>query len=152
VVAAIAGTAAVTYTLTRSETTAPPPPTPASPTPTAQAPQYSAEEQAAAKQAVCKVFDDSTRGQQGQGGLRGPNGEINVAMMLRRLNSVVAVQNALKPATPPEVTAAARKYIRTSLDLTTAATGAASTDDGNQLNDIANTAIFAFADVCGLSH
>jgi hypothetical protein len=72
--------------------------------------------------------------------------------MIRNMNSVAAVQNALVPATPPEVAAAAKKYIDAALDLTTAAAGSASVDEGNRLNDISNNAIDAFADVCGLPH
>lgn len=80
------------------------------------------------------------------------DGQLNVPVVLRTLNSVVAVQNALSPATPADVSAAAHKYIDTSLDLATAAMANVSIDEGNRLNDIATTAVFAFADVCGLPH
>ena len=58
---------------------------------------------------------------------------------LRAINSVVAVQNALVPATPAEVTAAAKKYISSSLDVTTAAMRNVSIEEGNRLNKIAMT-------------
>lgn len=148
VVAAMAGTAAVTYAVSHNNSPSAAS-QPAAPAP--QQPQYSATEQAAAKQQVCQTFDQSARGQQGQGGMR-VNGQVNVPIVLRTVNSVVAVQNALTPATPPDVAAAAKKYIQTSLDLTSAAFGNASIDDLNRLNDIGNTATYAFADVCGLSH
>ena len=48
--------------------------------------------------------------------------------------------------------AAARKYIDADLDGTTAAAGNVPADEANGLNDTANSAIFAFADVCGLPH
>ena len=53
VLAAMAGTAAVTYAVAHNTST-PAPATPASPpTPTTQPPQYSAADQAAAKERVC---------------------------------------------------------------------------------------------------
>jgi hypothetical protein len=147
-IAVIAATAAVTYAVARnSEGPNATPPTAR----TAQAQQFTAAEQATAKDRVCAVFDTSLRGQEGQGGLR-LNGDLNIPVMVRRLNSVVAVQNALTTAVPEDVTEAARKFIDTSLDVTTAATKNVPTDEGNRLNDTANKAIFAFADVCGLPH
>ena len=148
IVAAIAATAAITYAIARN--TNAPIAVPA-PTPSPTAPQFSAAEQAAAKKHVCEVFDVSTMGQQGQGGVR-VNGEANLPLMLRSLNSVVAVQNALTPATPPEVAGAARNYVDAALQLTTAATGTTPLDEVNRLNHTANDATYAFADVCGLPH
>jgi hypothetical protein len=148
VLAAMAGTAAVTYAVAHNTTTGPG--SAPSPAPTAQ-PQYSAADQAAAKQQVCQAFEASARGEQGQGGVR-VNGDLNVPLVLRTLNSVVAVQNALLPATPPDVAAAAKKYMQTSVDLTTAAMGNAPIDEVTRLNDVGNTATYAFADVCGLPH
>ena len=148
-IAAIAATAAITYAVARNtnapNATLPPP------APTSQAPQFSTAEQNAAKQQVCEVFDISTKSLKGQGGVR-INGEANAPLMLRSLNSVVAVQNALTPATPPEVADAARQYIDANLKLTTAATGTTPIEEVNRLNAVANTATFAFADVCGLPH
>jgi hypothetical protein len=140
----IAATAAVTYAVTRN--TNAPSATPPSVSPT---PQFSASEQAAAKQAICEVFDVSVRGQQDQGGVR-IDGQPNLPLMLRSLNSVVAVQNELRPAVPQDVASAARRYIDTNLKLTTAATGATPIDEVNGLNKEANNATFAFADACGL--
>jgi len=141
VLAAMAGSAAVTYAVAHNN----------SHTATPQPRQSSAADGAAAKDRVCHVFDVSTRNQGGQGGIL-PNGELNVPVALRTLNGVVAVQNALTPATPPDVAAAAKKYIDTTLDLTTAAMDKAPVDEGNRLTDIANNATFALADVCGLPH
>jgi hypothetical protein len=141
-IAVIAATAAVTYAVARN-TNAPnataPPATPA----------FSEADQAAAKQTVCQVFDVSVRGQQDQGGVR-LNGQPNLPLMLRSLNSVVAVQNALIPAVPQDVATAARRYIDANLKLTTAATGITPIEDVNRLNAAANDATFAFADACGL--
>lgn len=142
-IAAIAATAAITYAVARN-TNAPTATTP-------PAPQFSAAEQNAAKEQVCQVFDVSTQGQKGQGGVR-INGEANLPLMVRSLNSAVAVQNALTPATPRDVTDAAHQYIDANLKLTTAATGTTPIEEVNRLNGLANTATFAFADVCGLPH
>ena len=148
-IAAIAATAAITYAVTRN-TNAPsanPPPAP-----TVQAPQFSAAEQNAAKDQVCHVFDVSTRGTISEGSVR-TNGQPNVPVVLRAMNSAVAVQNALKPAAPPDVAAAAQRFVDVSLELTTAATG--STTPGEELvrlNQATNDATYALADVCGLPH
>jgi hypothetical protein len=145
-IAAIAATAAITYAVARNTNA---PTATLVPTPTAQAPQFSTAEQNAAKQQVCQVFDVSVRGQQGQGGVR-INGEVNLPLMLRSLNSVVAVQNALTPAVPQDVAAAAQQYIDANLKLTTATTGVTPIEEVNRLNAAANATTFAFADVCGL--
>lgn len=142
VIIAVVSTAVVTYAITRPEQAEP---VTSGPT----EPQYSALEQSAAKDRVCTLFDLSLRGQEGQGGLIN-NGEVNVPVMVRRINSVVAVLNALNPATPADIKEAAQRYIDTSLQLTSAAAGKISIDEGNRLNDLANQAIFAFADACGV--
>ena len=85
-----------------------------------------------------RVLTHKIASQHGQGGMVN-NGELNVPLALRAINSVVAVQNALVPATPAEVTAAAKKYISSSLDLTTAAMRNVSIEEGNRLNKIAMT-------------
>jgi hypothetical protein len=112
-VAAAAG-ATVTYLAVRDHrpaaTPASPPQT-ASPSPAPAAPQFSSNEVDAAKQHLCHVFDVSVRGQEGQGGLR-VEGNLNVPMVLRTLNSATAVQNALVPAVPSDVASAARKIHR----------------------------------------
>ena len=148
-IAAIAATAAITYAVARN--TNAPNATPPPAAPTAQVPQFSTAEQDAAKQQLCQVFDTSTQGQQGQGGVR-INGEANLPLMLRSLNSAVAVQNALVPATPGDVTEAARNYVNARLRLTTAATSTTDIQEVNRLNGAANEATYALADVCGLPH
>jgi hypothetical protein len=145
-IAAIAATAAVTYAVARNANA--PNASPAAPTAAPAPPQFSPADQAAAKQQVCHIFDVSARGQRGQGGVR-VNGEVNVELVLRTVNSVVAVQNALTPAVPQDVREAARKYIDTSLALTTAATGNTPSDELNRLTDVSNDATYSFADACG---
>jgi hypothetical protein len=146
-VAAIGATAAITYAITKSSSSAASAPT----TTTAVAQGVSPEEHAAAKKRVCEVFDTSSRGQKGQGGVV-VDGNPNTAILLRTLNSVVAVRNAMSPATPNEITMAAQKYIDSALRLTTAATGDASVDDLTQLTVASNDATYALADACGLPH
>ncbi|MBI2692758.1 MAG: hypothetical protein HYX30_00735 [Mycobacterium nebraskense] len=97
------------------------------------------------------MFDVSVRGQEGQGGVRVAGGGVNAPMVLRALNSASAVQNTLVPAVPPDVASAARKYIDTTLDQTTAAMGNMPTSEVNRLTDVRNDAINALVDVCGLS-
>ena len=125
-IAAIAATAAITYAVARNTNapTATPPPA----APTAQVPQFSTAEQDAAKQQLCQVFDVSTRGHEGQGGVR-MNGQANLPLVLRSLNTAVAVQNALAPAVPADVAEAARKYVDARLRLT-AAVGSRRTPGG----------------------
>ncbi len=113
------------------------------------APQQSSADTASAKQNLCQVFDVSVRGQEGQGGLR-VQGNLNMPVVVRALNSASAVQNALVPAVPPDVASAARKYVTATLDQTTAAMGNTPTSEGNRLTDVRNDAIGALLDVCGL--
>jgi hypothetical protein len=80
------------------------------------------------------------------------NGELNVPLVLRGVGSIVGVQSALSPATPPAVAAAARKYVDAEVDLNNAALGNAAIDELKRLNDIANTATDGLADACGLPH
>lgn len=144
-IVAVAATAAITYAIARDTTT----PSAAQPNPTPTAPQFTASQQADAKQHLCNVFDASARGQKGQGGVV-VNGEVNLPLVVRSVNSAVAVQNALAPAVPGDVGTAARTYIDTSLELTTAATGNASLDEVNRLTTSSNDATYALADACGL--
>jgi hypothetical protein len=144
---ALAATAAITYAVTvQSSTTAPAPRTI-----TPQPPTYTAAQQAAAKDRVCNIFDVSTRGADHQGGVRA-NGLVNVPVVLRTLDSVVAIQAALVPATPADVATAARRYVSTELDLITAAMGTTPADEGDRLNDVANTAVVGMETACGLGH
>lgn len=113
------------------------------------APRFSAAETGAAKDHLCQVFNVSVRGQEGQGGLR-VEGNLNIPMVLRALNSASVVQNALIVAVPAEVSAPARSYISATLDQTTAAMGNTPTSEVNRLTDVRNDAMFALLDTCGL--
>jgi hypothetical protein len=141
---------AVTYVAMRHDHAS----TPASPqtvSPSAPAtPQFNPAEVAAAKQNLCQVFDVSVRGQEGQGGVRVAGGGVNVPIVVRAMNSASAVQNALVPAVPSDVASAARRYISTTLDQTTAAMGNDPTSEVNRLTDVRNDATNALVDVCGL--
>jgi hypothetical protein len=148
-IAAIAATAAITYAVARNMNA--PNATPPNATPTPAQPQFSAADQAAAKQQVCHIFDVSVRGSTGQGGMR-QNGQLNVPVMLRAVNSAVAVQNSLNPAVPEDVAKAAHRYIDATLEMTAAAAGNPSNDDVNRLTDVANGATDALVEACGLPH
>ena len=131
--------------------TAPAPAQPSAAAPSAPAvPQVSPADAAAAKQNLCQTFDVSVRGQEGKGGVRVAGGGINTPLVLRAMNSASTVQNALVPAVPPDVSAAARKYISATLDQTTAAMGNTPTSEVNRLTDVRNDATFALVDACGL--
>jgi hypothetical protein len=69
---------------------------------------------------------------------------------LRAVNSATAVQNALAPAVPPDVASAARKYISTTLDTTTAVMGNPPASEVNRLTDLRNDATDSLLYVCGL--
>lgn len=112
--------------------------------------QFNSAEAMGAKENLCRTFDLSVRGQEGQGGVRVAGGGVNEPMVLRALNSALAVQNALVPAVPSDVASAAHKYIGTTLDQTTAAMGSTPTSEVNRLTDVRNDAINALVDVCGL--
>lgn len=146
-VAAVAATAAITYALSNRDGSQ------VSSTPSSLAPvkTYSEAEQSAAKDKVCRAFDSSVRGIEGSGGVV-VDGNLNVPVVLRKVNSVVAVQNSISPATPDEVTIAAKDYIQTATDLSSAAFGQAPTDEVARLTDAGNGATLRFADVCGLPH
>lgn len=148
VVGLAAGVAsAVTYmAMQGSKQAAPSLPPPSSPAPSA--PQFSSTEVATAKQHVCHVFETSV-GHEGQGGFR-VEGKINLPVNLQSVTSAIAVEHALGPAVPPDVNAAGRRYIDTTLDAMTAAMGRTPIDEVNRLTRLANAAIDAFADACGL--
>lgn len=141
----------VTYAATHNEARSATKPSsmPSASTSAPTAPQFSVADVTAAKSHLCQVFDVSVRGQQGQGGMR-VDGNLNVPIVLRSVNSVLAVQTALVPAVPADVASAARNYIQSTLDLTTAAMGNTSTAEGNRLNDVSNDATNALLDACGL--
>jgi hypothetical protein len=121
----------------------------ASPSSAPATPQFSPAQLDAAKQHLCQVFDVSVRGQEGQGGFR-VEGNLNVPLTLRAVNSATAVQNALVPAVPVDVATPARKYISTTMDVTTAAMGNTPTPEVNRLTDLEGDAIYALIDACGL--
>ncbi|WP_139813848.1 hypothetical protein [Mycobacterium simiae] len=153
VVVAVSGgvSAAITYVAlsgeqSRSGSSTPSAPAPSSPTTT---PRFSAAETAAAKDHLCHVFDEGVRGQEGKGGFR-TDGNTNLPLTLRAVNSVVGVQNVLVPAVPADIASLARQYINTTLDVTTAAMGNTPTPEVNRLTDVSNDAIYALADACGL--
>lgn len=150
IMAVIAVIAAITYGFVRNCNQEPS--APHATVPISQQPEVSNSDSAGAKEELCRFFDIAVRGRSGQGGVRLVSGDLNVPVVLRDLNSAVAVQNALSAAIPPEVAAAARRYIRTVLDLTTAATGTASVDEMNRLTIANNIATDAFDDACGLPH
>lgn len=144
-VIAVAATAAITYALTNHNTSS------VTATPSSMAPSYSDAEQSAAKDRVCQAFDSSVRGIEGSGGVL-VNGDLNVPVVLRKVNSVVAVQNSMSPSTPDEVTTAAKDYIQTATELSSAAFARAPANEVARLTDVGNAATLRFADVCGLPH
>jgi cell wall-associated NlpC family hydrolase len=123
----------------------------ASPSSAPATPRFSPAQADTAKQHLCHVFDVSVRGDGGKGGFR-VEGNLNVPLTLRAMNSMAAVQNALAPAVPPNVASAARKYIGSTYDVTTAAMGDTPTPELNRLTDVSNDAINTLADACGLPH
>jgi len=147
-VAAAGAGAAATYALVGKDSTSQPSAGSSTSTPVAT-PQVSADDAARAKDNLCHLFDVSVRGQEGQGGLR-VEGNLNVPVVLRALNSAAAVETALVPAVPPAVTEAARKYVSTTFDQTTAAMGNVPASEGNRLTDVRNEAISGLLDACGL--
>lgn len=153
-VVAIAATAAITYALSHSSDSPPTPSAePALTGPSASSaptPTYSQAEQAAAKAKLCHVFEVSVRGKEAQGGVV-VNGDLNVPLVLRKVNSVVAVQNALTPAIPESLKSAVEKYVDTSMDLTTSALGDTPIDELRRLTEVGNEATYALADECGVS-
>ena len=72
-------------------------------------------------------------------------------LLLRALNSASAVQNVLDPAVPGDVSAAARGYIRSTFDVTTAAMGNSPISEVNRLTDVDAEAINSLVDACGLA-
>jgi hypothetical protein len=143
----------VTYVAMRNDRAASTPSSPqsASPSSAPAIPQFSSAQVDAAKQHLCQQFDVSVAGQEGQGGLR-VEGNLNVPVVLRAVNSASTVQAELVPATPPDVASAARKYITATLDQTTAAMGNPPASEINRLTDIRNDAIDSLLNVCGLPH
>ena len=141
--AALAATAALTATATYALTR----PAPREES-TATAPVGDSDA-TAARQQVCEVFDAVTKNQLGMGTIY-IDGELNVPVVLRSINSAVALENALSPAVPADVADATRTYITRTLDLTTAATAGDPVSRRNQLTTASNDAWYELADLCGI--
>lgn len=119
--------------------------TPSSPTTT---PRISSADVAAATRHLCHTAEVSV-GDKSEGGFR-IQGNLNLPVTLRAINSAVAVENAITAAIPPDTAAAARTYVSTTLDVTTAAMSNASAAEVNRLTDLSNAAMYALFDACGL--
>lgn len=78
------------------------------------------------------------------------HGQVNVPLMLRSLDSAVAVRDSLTLAMPAEVVSAARKYIDTAPELTTAVMSDMPTAQVNQLNHAADAATDELSNLCGI--
>jgi hypothetical protein len=120
-----------------------------SPSAATASPGVSAADAAAAKDKVCHAADAGQRGIGNDGGVV-TNGELNLPVVVRNLNTLVAVENSLSPAVPKNVAAAANKYVDTSTDMTTAALNHAPFDQLLSFTKTANEAVDALLDVCGL--
>lgn len=141
--AVIVATAAITYSVTRQ------PAASTGSTASVATATASPEQQAAAKKRVCELFDSGTKGLAGKGGAR-VDGQVNVPVVLRMVNSASAVQSALTPEVPSDVDQAAREYVARTFDLTTEATGEGNIETLNRLNDEAIKAIDSLVGVCNL--
>jgi hypothetical protein len=86
-----------------------------------------------------------------QGPIR-TNGEPNLVVVVRAMNAVQSVQNALTPTVPADLAKAVRNYVDAVLAVTSGATNNMPTDEFNRLNSTANDASYAIADICGLPH
>jgi hypothetical protein len=121
------------------------------PSTVAASPKVSASDAAAAKDKVCRAVDAGVRGTAGEGGAV-VNGDLNVPFIIRKLNTIVSVSNSLSPAVPSNVSEAAKKFVETATDLTTAALADAPVDQINDLTKSSNDAVDAVLDTCGLAH
>lgn len=143
-VVAIAATAAITYAITHSATNASAT-APAAPS----APTFTAAEQSDAKQSVCQAFDQSTAGQQAQGGVV-VDGQPNVPVLLRKVTGAVSIIQALVPATPESVASPAHDYVAANLNLMNASLGQGTLDEIKKLTAATNDATGVLAEACGL--
>jgi hypothetical protein len=146
-IAVVAATAAITYGVTRATNSD----NGITPSAAPDQPEFSASDHAAAKQHLCEVYDSTTRGIMSQGPIR-TDGEPNLPVVVRAMNAVLAIQNALTPAVPSDLAKTVQHYIDAALDVTTGATNHMPTDEFNKLNSTANDASYAIADACGLPH
>jgi hypothetical protein len=117
----------------------------------ASSPDVSASDAAAAKEKVCHAIDAGQRGIGDMGGIV-TNGDLNIPVVLRKMNTIMAVNDSLSPAVPADVSDAAKKYVATATDLTTAALAHAPVDQLVDLAKTGNIAVDAFYDACGLPH
>ncbi len=145
-VVAVAAAALITYSITKQNNTSMAA-TAASP----NGPSYSDAEHNAAKDKLCHTFDSAVRGTGESDGLI-VNGDLNIPVVLRKINSVAAVQNSLSPATPNDVAEAAKEYIQSAIDVSSAALAGKPASEVNRLTDAGNAATYALADSCGLPH
>lgn len=150
--ATIASTAAITYALTSRSAEAPAAPAAPEPTATDKPAAPTAAETKAAKDTLCSVFDLTTRGVTGTGGVRNSDGEVNTPVVLRALGSVAAVQNAIVPALDDEFSSIARKYVDTNLALSNAAMARRAFGEVADLTRTANAATSALSASCGLKY
>ena len=149
IVAVVAATAAITYALTsRTADTNPAVAVPEPTTEPAPAAGPTAAQTAAAKEALCTAFGDTVKGTAGRGGVI-QDGELNIPLVVRKLGSVVAVQNAITANVPEEFAALAKTYVDTTLRLANAALASESIAYGNKLTEEANAAIDGLAAECG---
>lgn len=142
VLAAIAITAVVTAAIVRPAASTQTTPMPA-------APQYTSEDQRAAKDQLCRVFDAGERGNAGRGGVV-VGGQLNIPVVLRMINTIVGVQSAMSPATPADLSKAAKKFVAAENELTTAALASAPVETLTALTRSSNATIDELADACGL--
>ena len=146
-ISSIAAAAAVAYAIGRDSV----PVRADSPSTAAASPGVSAADAAAAKDKVCHAVDAGQPGIAADGGVV-TNGDLNVPTVLRKLNTVMAVNNSLSAAVPSEVSDAAQKYLASSINLTTAALAHAPVDQLVELTKTGNAAVDALFDTCGLPH
>ncbi|WP_162563635.1 hypothetical protein [Mycolicibacterium mucogenicum] len=144
-VVSIAAAAAIAYAVGRDSA----PAKSAPPATVSASPNVSDTDSAAAKDKVCQAINAGVRGTAGQGGAV-VNGDLNIPFILRKLNTIVAVQNSLSPAVPSDVSDAAKKYVATATDLTTAALAHTPVDQLNELTKSSNASVDAALDACGL--
>jgi hypothetical protein len=145
-IVAVAAASAITYAVTKNSTSST-----AAPSPSSTAPTYTPAEQDAAKSKVCHTFDSAVRGTGASDGLI-VNGDLNIPVVLRKMNSVAAVQNSISSATPNDVAEAAKEYIQSAIDVSSAALAGRPASEVNRLTDVGNAATYALADACGLPH
>ena len=102
----------------------------------------SAADAAAAKEKVCHAIDAGQRGIGDMGGIV-TNGDLNIPVVLRKMNTIMAVNDSLSPAVPADVSDAAKQYAATATDLTTAALAHAPVDQLVELTKTGNSAVDA---------